>query len=82
VLREADRELFSFARRIDRLRASGVGWYSSTVGLLQLFASVVAGLLWDRIGHAAVFYYGALFAAAGIVALLVLLRRRTGARNA
>jgi MFS family permease len=66
----------------DRLRASGVGWYSSTVGLLQLFASVVAGLLWDRIGHAAVFYYGALFAAAGIVALLVLLRRRTGARNA
>ena len=57
----------------DRLRASGVGWYSSTVGLLQLFASVVAGLLWDRIGHAAVFYYGALFAAVGIVALLVLL---------
>lgn len=57
----------------DRLRASGVGWYSSTVGLLQLFASVVAGLLWDRIGHAAVFYYGAVFAAAGIAALLVLL---------
>ena len=57
----------------DRLRASGVGWYSSTVGLLQLVASVVAGLLWDRIGHAAVFYYGALFAAVGIVALLVLL---------
>ncbi len=57
----------------DRLRASGVGWYSSTVGLLQLFASVVAGLLWDRIGHAAVFYYGAVFAAVGIVALLVLL---------
>ena len=59
----------------DRLRASGVGWYSSTVGLLQLVASVVAGLLWDRIGHASVFYYGALFAAVGIVALLVLLPR-------
>jgi MFS family permease len=57
----------------DQLRASGVGWYSSTVGLLQLVASVVAGLLWDRIGHAAVFYYGAVFAAVGIVALLVLL---------
>jgi MFS family permease len=56
----------------DRLRASGVGWYSSTVGLLQLFASVVAGVLWDRIGHAAVFYYGAFFAAAGIIALLLL----------
>jgi MFS family permease len=57
----------------DQLRASGVGWYSSTVGLLQLVASVVAGLLWDRIGHAAVFHYGAVFAAVGIVALLVLL---------
>src|ERR1700730_2718804 len=45
----------------DRLRASGVGWYSSTVGLLQLVASVVGGLLLDRVGHAAVFYYRALF---------------------
>jgi MFS family permease len=56
----------------ERLRASGVGWYSTTVGLLQLVASVVAGLLWDRIGHAAVFYFGALFAAVGIIGLLAL----------
>jgi MFS family permease len=57
----------------DRLRASGVGWYSTTVGLLQLVASVVAGLLWDRIGHAAVFYYGAAFAAVGSIGLLLLI---------
>jgi MFS family permease len=56
----------------EHLRASGVGWYSTTVGLLQLVASVVAGLLWDRIGHAAVFYYGAAFAAVGIIGLLLL----------
>jgi MFS family permease len=56
----------------ERLRASGVGWYSTTVGLLQLVASVAGGLLWDRIGHAAVFYFGALFAAVGIIGLLVL----------
>jgi MFS family permease len=56
----------------DSLRASGVGWYSTSVGLLQLVASVVAGLLWDRIGHAAVFYYGALFAVVGSVGLLIL----------
>jgi MFS family permease len=37
------------------LRASSIGWYSTTVGLLQLVASVVAGLLWDHIGHTAVF---------------------------
>ncbi|MCC7156353.1 MAG: MFS transporter [Bryobacterales bacterium] len=57
----------------DHLRASGVGWYSTTVGLLQLVASVVAGLLWDRVGHAAVFYYGAAFAAVGSVGLPLLI---------
>jgi MFS family permease len=56
----------------ERLRASGVGWYSTTMGLLQLVASIIAGLLWDRIGHAAVFYYGAAFALAGSIGLLVL----------
>ena len=56
-----------------RLRASGVGWYSTTAGLLQLLASVVAGLLWDRVGHAAVFYYGAAFAAVGSFGLLLLI---------
>ena len=57
----------------EHLRASGVGWYSTTVGLLELLASVVAGLLWDRIGHAAVFYYGAIFAVVGSVGLLTLI---------
>ncbi len=56
----------------ERLRASGIGWYNTTVGLLQLVASLVAGSLWDRVGHAAVFYYGAAFALVGIIALLLL----------
>lgn len=60
----------------EQLRASGVGWYSTTVGLLQLIASIVAGLLWDRVGHAAVFYYGAAFAAMGAIGLLVLIPGR------
>jgi MFS family permease len=60
----------------ENLRASGVGWYSSTVGLLQLVASVVAGLLWDRVGHAAVFYYGAIFGLAGSIGLIVLIPKR------
>jgi MFS family permease len=58
----------------DRLRASAIGWYNTTVGLLQLVASVVAGLLWDRVDHAAVFYFGAIFAAVGIFGLLALVR--------
>jgi MFS family permease len=60
----------------DHLRASGIGWYNTTVGLLQLVASVAAGLLWDRVGHAAVFYYGAFFAAVGLVALIWLIPAR------
>jgi MFS family permease len=56
----------------EHLRASGVGWYSTTIGLLGLIASIIAGQLWDRIGHAAVFYYGAAFAAAGSIALLLM----------
>jgi len=55
------------------LRASGIGWYSTTVGLLQLIASLVAGILWDRVGHPAVFYYGAVFALVGLVALIALI---------
>jgi MFS family permease len=57
----------------EHLRASGVGWYSTTVGLLELVASVVAGLLWDRVSHAAVFYYGAIFAVVGSMGLLGLI---------
>ena len=53
-------------------RASGVGWYSTTVGLSGLVASLVAGLLWDHIGHAAVFLFGVASALIGALALLVL----------
>ena len=55
-----------------RQRASGIGWYSTTVGLSGLVASIVAGLLWDHIGHAAVFIYAASFALVGGVALWIL----------
>jgi len=51
------------------LRAGGIGWYNSTVGVLQIVASIVGGLLWDHIGHTAIFYYGAAFAVLGSVAL-------------
>ncbi|MGA7325088.1 MAG: MFS transporter [Rhodomicrobium sp.] len=65
----------------EQLRASGVGWYSTTVGLLQLVASLVAGLLWDRIGHAAVFYYGAVFAVVGTIGLFLLVPGEHGRSN-
>jgi MFS family permease len=57
----------------DPLRASGIGWYSATVGVTQLVASLVAGELWDHVGHVAVFYYGAAFAVVGASALSLLI---------
>lgn len=57
----------------DHLRAGGIGWYNATVGVLQLIASLVAGALWDHVSHAAVFYYGAVFAVVGAFALWLLI---------
>ncbi len=48
-------------------------WYNATVGLLQLVASLVAGQMWDHVGHVAVFYYGAAFAVVGASALWLLI---------
>jgi MFS family permease len=64
----------------ERLRASAVGWYSTTVGLLGLLASIVAGLLWDHVGHTAVFLYGVIFAVAGSVALVTVIPTRVAKR--
>jgi MFS family permease len=56
----------------EQLRASGTGWYNTIVGLCGLAANLFAGSLWDQVGHAAVFLFGAAFAAVGGVALLAL----------
>jgi predicted MFS family arabinose efflux permease len=58
------------------LRASGVGWYATTVGLTGLVASVVGGELWERVSPRATFLLGAGSAALGTLALLVLIPRR------
>lgn len=55
-----------------KLHASGVGWYATTIGLLGLVASIVAGLLWDNISHSAVFIYGAAFSIVGSIMLIWL----------
>ncbi|MBF8249424.1 MAG: major facilitator superfamily 1 [Candidatus Levybacteria bacterium] len=55
-----------------QLRASGLGWYSATIGLTGLGASIIAGQLWDKIGHQQVFIFGAVFAVLGILTLLFL----------
>lgn len=55
----------------ENLRASSIGWYATTVGLSGMVASMIAGQLWDKLNHSAVFIYGAFFSILGIVALIV-----------
>ena len=55
------------------LRATAFGIVNAVTGLAILPASIVAGLLWDRVGQAAPFWFGAACATAGL-ALLAFVR--------
>jgi MFS family permease len=55
-------------------KATAFGVYATAVGLATLPASLVAGLLWDRVSPSAPFYFGAGTAAAS--ALLFILANR------
>jgi MFS family permease len=57
----------------DSLRASAIGWYNATMGVCGLAASLLGGWLWDNVGHTAVFIFGAVFAAIGIIASMLLI---------
>jgi len=56
----------------EQRHATAIGWYNTAVGVSGLLASLLAGWFWDRVGHAAVFFFGAAFSVVGIAALLVL----------
>jgi len=53
------------------LRGSAFGVFNLATGVSLLFASVVAGLVWDQIGPAATFFVGAGFAALAGVLVIV-----------
>ena len=63
----------------DDLRGTAFGFFNLVSGIAMLLASVLAGLLWDRIGAEATFVAGALLA--GLALGLVLLRERRRARG-
>jgi MFS family permease len=56
----------------EELRASGIGWYNTCIGVFGLAAGLIAGWLWDKVGHSAVFFFGAAFALIGSLALVIL----------
>ena len=51
-------------------RATVIGIYSMVMGVTQIAASYIGGMLWDRIDSRATFYFGAVLA--GIAALLLV----------
>lgn len=62
----------------DHRKATGFGLYHMIVGLAILPASVVAGALWDRIGPAAPFWFGAAMSAS---AMLLFMRPQLHSRT-
>lgn len=58
-------------------RGTVIGAYYSVEGLALLPASVIAGVLWDRIGASAPFYFGAALAALAVIILVVVFPART-----
>ena len=57
------------------LRGTAYGFFNLMSGVAMLFASALAGLLWDKAGAPATFYAGAIFT---VIALAGLMWRPTG----
>jgi MFS family permease len=55
----------------ERLRGTAFGLFGLVLGVATLIASLVAGVLWDRIGPAATFEAGAAFAVVAFAAFLI-----------
>jgi len=64
------------------LRGTAFGLFNLASGIAMLIASLTAGLLWDRLGPSATFYAGALFAAAAILLLSLIVRTAPDERKA
>ena len=61
------------------LRGTGFGFFNLASGITMLVASVLAGLLWDRLGPGVTFYAGAVFALAALLMLALRSRRSPAA---
>jgi MFS family permease len=55
----------------DHLRATALGTFSMATGLALFPASLISGVLWDRVGPAAPFFYGSALAGTSLLLLIV-----------
>lgn len=54
-------------------RGTAFGLYNAAIGISALPASLVAGILWDRMGSSAPFIFGSILAAVAMIALTALM---------
>jgi MFS family permease len=57
-------------------RATAIGIYSAVIGITQIVASFIGGVLWDKIAPSATFYFGGVVAAVAVALLFALLPSR------
>jgi MFS family permease len=57
-------------------RATAIGIYSTVVGITEIAASYIGGLLWDKVDSRATFYFGAVLGASAVVLAFPLLPKR------
>jgi MFS family permease len=62
-------------------RATAIGMYFTVVGVTQIAASYIGGVLWDKVDSRATFYFGAVLAAAAVVLSIALLPARSAAQE-
>jgi len=62
-----------------QLRGTAFGFFNLASGVAMLFASVLAGILWDQMGPGVTFYAGAAFSAAALLMLALRSRRSPAA---
>jgi len=62
------------------LRGTAFGLFNLASGVALLLASLIAGLLWERVGPYATFLAGAVFTAIGLAGTVALVGRRTRRR--
>jgi MFS family permease len=58
-------------------RGTGLGIYNSIIGITLLPASIIAGVLYDKIDNRAPFYFGAAMALTAAILMLLFYKKRT-----
>jgi predicted MFS family arabinose efflux permease len=62
------------------LRGTAYGFFNLVAGIAMLFASALAGLLWDSLGAEFTFVAGGIFGALALIAVLWRGRRAAASR--